>query len=528
MATKYFCAHCDEEFTLDQPEHEPRCPKCMRKGGVEPVGEASRSSALSRPALVVPAAALLIAGLIVFLYQARQPGLEETPPLRPLDPQELAAYLERDEAQVGRHASFLTLSTSGGDWPEAPADLAQRLHAESSRWSLERALPREVFTVEEALGAMAGSEERLELYPIELAATMTALLRERGVDAMVAEVWELEGEQAPLDPSGMLGYFMTAVLEPDGTEPSAYYDPWGGRGEVTPAAARVLRDTEVIGAALGIEAARVFAHSGDSQAALPMVETAIFLDRLSPSHRVVHATVLADAGGLPQALRELEGAIQLRPDGPRRLSMAQLRLAHAGRLAANGDPSAAEEAIIAATREISEIIDQRPRYARAHLTLATVHLGLGDLERARVDLETAEQLNPDSPMVWAVWAQYDLATENPTSAADKMSRALALDPQNWQLRVQAAGIFYGAGNEEAARRNADEAVRLVADDRRGKLRSYLDELLGPAQLELPDPAPEEPAGAATPEASEPALMLGDPSDLRLRDPDQELKLELGE
>ena len=29
---------------------------------------------------------------------------------------------------------------------------------------------------------------------------------------MVAEVWELEGEQAPLDPSGMLGYFMTVLF----------------------------------------------------------------------------------------------------------------------------------------------------------------------------------------------------------------------------------------------------------------------------------------------------------------------------
>ena len=39
MATKYFCAHCDLEFAPEDPRPKPRCPKCMRRGGVEPVAE---------------------------------------------------------------------------------------------------------------------------------------------------------------------------------------------------------------------------------------------------------------------------------------------------------------------------------------------------------------------------------------------------------------------------------------------------------------------------------------------------------
>ena len=224
---------------------------------------------------------------------------------------------------------------------------------------------------------------------------------------------------------------------------------------------------------------------------------------------------MVESGGLPQALQELEAAIQLRPDGPRQLNLVQLNLAQAGMLQANGEQAAAEAQFAKANRSVVEVVDQWPRYGRAHLILATVHLGLSDPERAVVELEAAESLSPESPMLWAVWAQYHLANEDPVSAMAKMNRAIQLDPENWQLRVQAAGIFFGAGDEGTARQHADEAVRLVAPDRRSKLRSYLDGMLGPeAQAEKPVAE------------SEPALMLGDPSKLQLRKPDQKLKLDV--
>lgn len=110
-----------------------------------------------------------------------------------------------------------------------------------------------------------------------------------------------------------------------------------------------------------------------------------------------------------------------------------------------------------------------------------------------------------------------------------MNRALTLDPGNWQLRVQAAALFQAAGDAQAARHNADEALRLVAPDRRSKLRNYLEDMMGPAELDLPDSAaPSVPPSGAAVGGSDPALMLGDPSNLRLRSPDQELQLDLEE
>lgn len=530
MSTKYFCAHCDEEFTLEKAETKPRCPRCMRKVGVEPVEEAPPPYASGRRAAIIAVVALALVAIGYAAYRSQVISLEATPPLRPLEPVELAAYLERDQIRAGAYATMFALPAEVEGWSLDPAELTRQLHSESSRWSLERALPREVLTADQALALMQAREERVELYPLELATVMAALLRAQGMNAMVAEVWKFGAEQTPPDPSGMLGYFVTAVMEPGSREASAYYDPWGGRGELDPSAVRVLRDTEAIGAALGIEATHVFARSGDGTKALPIVETALKLDPVSPSLRVVYATILVDSGGVPQAIQEIEAALQLRDDSSRQLNMAQLRLAQAGMLAANGDSAAAEASLAEANRVIAAVIEQSPRYGRAHMTLATIHLGLADLDRARLELETAEQLSPRSPMVWAVWAQYHLAVDDPDAAVASMNRALTLDPENWQLRVQAAGVFDAVGDAQAARHNADEALRLVAPDRRSKLQSYLDQITGRGKLELPDPTPAPAPPAADEERGghDPALMLGDPSNLRLRNPDQKLQLDLDE
>ncbi len=515
MAGRYFCAHCDREFVPEEPARKPRCPQCMRRSGVEPVEETPEVSGSRRRLAFVALGVLVLAASGYGLYRSQRLALEDVPPMRPLEPRELAAYLDRDGALVGSYAAMFSLPADPGEWPEARDDLAARLHGESSVWSLEHPLPREVLTAEQTLASAIGREERVKLYPLEAATAMVALLRERGARAMVAEITELPQAQAPADPSGVLGYFVAAVYDGEADEPSAYPDPWGGRTGVEASSVRVLSDTEVVGAALSTEAARMFARSGDGTQALSMAETALRLDPRSPSARVAHATILAESGGLLQSLEELEAAAQLRPDGPRKLHLVQLKLAEAALLEANGEAAASEARFAEANRIVADIIEAWPRYGRAHLIMATVHLALGDRERAFIELEAAESLSPELPALWAVWAQYDLANEAPAAAVEKIGRALQLDGESWQLRVQAASVFIGAGEVEAAREQAEAALELVTGDRRAQLRSFLDEML----------ATEEPVEAPADEA-EPALILGDPSELRLRDPGETLKLDL--
>jgi Tfp pilus assembly protein PilF len=542
MSTKYFCAHCDKEFVPEEAGEKPRCPQCMRRGGVEPVKELPPEASASRRWILLIALAIVAAGIGYGVYRSTTVMLEETPPVRPLEARELSAYLERDEIRVGAYESMMILPAEVEGWPTGAADVASQLYGESSQWSLERSLPREVLTADQTFATLDSHEERVKLYPLEMATAMMALLRGRGTKAMVAEVWEFEGAQAPSDPSGMLGYFVTAVYDSeDAAEPSAYFDPWGGRGEVAVSAVRVLRDTEVLAAAVGTEATRVFSASGDASKALPMVETALLLDPVSPSLRAVHATILVESGGIGEAVKEFEAALQLRTDGPRQLNLVQLYLAQAGMLEMNGQAAEAEAQFGEANRIVDEVIEKWPRYGRAHVVLATIYMGLNQPERAGVELQAAESLNPDAPLLWTIWAQYHLSQNDTIAATTKMKRAVDLDPDNWQLRLQAARVFQGAGDDEAAVEHVGAALRLVSPDKRPEVRRFVERMMGPGALTgAPEPAPDGDADAtlnlpepvapasARPASDDPALMLGDPSNLRLRDPGQTLELDLDE
>ncbi len=534
MATTYFCAHCDREFVPEEAEAKPRCPHCMRRGAVEPVSRAEPPSPKSRW-MIAAALVVAAAGIGYGVYRANVITLEDTPPLRPLAPKELAAYLERDRVDVGAYQAMLLLPAGTDGWPDDPAALANELSSETVRWPLEGPLPREVRTAETLLAALESSDERVKVYPLELAAAMVSLLRSQGQRAMVAEAWKLQDTGAPPDPSGLFGYFVTAVYEDDAAEPSSYFDPWGG-GRVDEASVRVLRDTEAIAAALGTESARIFSRSGDGAKALPLVQSGLELDPTSPMLRSVNATILIESGGLPQALEELESARQLRPDGPRQLNLVQLLLAQAAFLRMNGEPSAAQTQFDEAQRIVADVLERWPRYGRAHVMLATILLGLGDPDRALVELQSAEQMAPDSPMLWTVWAQYDLERDDSIAAAQKMKRALALDPDNWQLLIQAARVFAEAGDDALASETAAAAVERLPSEKRAEARQFLDEMLGapsasatgaPAGgLQLPEPNVGAPPVPTPGGAQEPGLILGDPSNLKLRDPNQKLQLDL--
>jgi Flp pilus assembly protein TadD len=512
----------------------------MRRSGVEPIRTIASKRVRPRLWLAVVALVTLAAGIGYGVYRSTSVTLEEQPPMRPLSGRELSAYLRREQVAAGAYESMFVLPEQVEAWPGGAAEIAQRMHAESTRWSLEHTLPRELLTAEQTLALMAAHEGRVKLYPLESAVAMTALLRQRGSRAMVAEVWEIEGAEAPADPSGVLGYFVTAVYEDVGETPTAFIDPWGGGGEISPAGARVLRDTEVVGAALATEATRLFARTGDGSKALPMTEAALSLDPRSPSIREVHANVLAESGGVADGIRELQAAMELRPDAPRQLSLAQLALAQAGMLEMTGDRDAADAQFAEANRIVTQVLEQWPRYGRAHLALATIYLGSEDLARARVELETAQSLSPDAPMMWAGWAQYHLAEGDPTAASTKMKRAVELDPENWQLRLQAAQVFQAAGQTEVARASVAAALDMVVSEMRSKVREYAKRMIGPealgkgeptaaqgggVSLDLPEPVVSAPPPSAN-QSNGPALMLGDPSKLKLRDPDQRLKLDL--
>ena len=521
MPEKHFCAHCDQEFVPETAEDKPRCPTCMRRGGVQLVKTPAEKSGGGRRSLLVLALVLGAAAIGYGAYRSTAITLEETPPVRPLEARELSAYLERDQIAVGKLEGTFVLPTSS-NWPTEAEAVASSIRGKSASWALDHPLPREVFTADETLAALNAGGKQVRLYPLEAAVAMTALLRGQGVRAMVAETWELD-ERAPPDPSGLFGYFLVAVYDGDAQEPTAFFDPWGGRREVTPSSVRVLRDTEAIAAGLGADAMRIFAKSGDGAKALPLVETGLLLDPISPSLRSVHGTVLLETGGVTAGANELEAARQLRPDGPRQLNLVQLSLAKAALLQMAGEAAAADAELNAASRSIDAAVAKWPGYARAHLVLAMLHFGIDEPERARAELEIAQELDPTIASLWALWGQYYLSQEDYVSAAAQVKRAVELDPDNWQLRLQVARVLLEAGDEESARENVQAALDLVPAAKRAELKQYLSRALGPGALGDAAPSALPSGGLVLPEPS-----VGGSSNLRLRDPDQDLKLDLND
>lgn len=538
MADKLFCAHCDMEFVADEDGKKPRCTKCMRRGGVVRVSATDVPSGSGRSGLIPLALILVLAGVGYGVYRANTVTLEETPPLRPLEPKELAAYLERDQLSVGHFDGAFSVAGTG-DWPTEPEALASAIRERTTRWGLDRPLTRDVYTASETLGALSNEDgEKVQVYPLEAALAMAAWLREHGTPAIVVETWDL-GEPSPPDPSGRFGYFLVGIDEELTGEPSVYYDPWGGRGAVKPIEVRPLRDTEVIGAALATDAIRSFVRSANGAEALPSADTALRLDPVSPTIRGVNGTILIETGGVTAGSEELEAARELRPDGPRELNLVQLSLATSAMLQMAGEDAAAERELSAAAQTIDRVVDRWPRYARAYRIRAMMYFGIDQPERAREALEVAQSLDPSSASLWMLWSQFYLADGDVDLAAARARRAVELDPENWQMRLQVARVLVEAGDRRGAKEQTDAALALVPPSKRDELKRYLDDALSPTPsfggpggrppqqggLALDVPGISDAPGAPV-SPQEPGLMLGDPSNLRLRDPDQDLQLDL--
>jgi hypothetical protein len=71
-------------------------------------------------------------------------------------------------------------------------------------------------------------------------------------------------------------------------------------------------------------------------------------------------------------------------------------------------------------------------------------------------------------------------------------------------------------------------MQLVPLNKRPEVRQFVERMMGPGALgDAPAPATEEGADTEL-DLPDPAMILGDPSNLRLQEPGQRLKLDLDE
>lgn len=521
---QYLCVHCDHTFFPETAGEPKRCPSCMRKGGLELVRKAKKGG---RPGWIVPAAvvgliALVGVGYAIWDGQTADP-VEGDAPLRPLSSSELLGYLQVASAgrapaeifEAGDAVEALAEEASG-DTPVAKAESlvehigARRDAAAFEPWSFSTPRDTEVRGAERTAARLA-EEEAAHLYPLEVALATTVALREAGVDAMVTEIWSFPDGQAPPDPSGHFGYFGVAVYDDEAGEGEpTLFDPYGGQ-EAMPGddGYRVLSDPQVAGAFLSTEALYDHVHEGDLTDAMATVRKALRLDPRAPYARSVQAAILLASGGVQDGIDELNAAVQIRADPPRRNLLAAVFLA-------TGDVDGAQ-------REVSLALEETPEFADAHATLAALHMMDGDQDAALLSLEAAERYDPGLVNLKMLWAQYHLQSGNPRLAVGNALQAIERRPHDWQERLRAAQVFRAADEWNEMRRQAHAILELAPSGQEEAIRRQVEQVLGETAFEEFD---EELALDAADYADEPALAqgdddlgglddLGDPTDLSL-------------
>jgi tetratricopeptide (TPR) repeat protein len=552
---RYLCVHCDHRFEVGAQAGPPRrCPSCMRATGLEPIREeaapASKGSARpgrTRLLWLGAGALLLIAGGVAFaLSLSRDSGSAAKSGPAALDASELKTALAQLQVEAGGLERLLVAdaavqrfaeqAAAGKATPRARADAlfaALRARAKSAAfvpWSLGEPRATPVLTASQTLATLKDGA-RAELYPLELSVLLVAALRALDVPALLAELADPKGARAPLDPSGYLGYFVVAVPsdEAPGAAGFRYYDVYGGKQLGPEAQATVLSDPGAVGAALALRAVHENSYLSDPRAALASSSHALRLAPSLPSVRTVRGVVVLTEKMVEQGLSEFQAARELRGDAARLHNLANVML-----VTQEGEK---------AQSVLSAALEKAPDFAAAHVTLATLLMLRGELEQGHGELVKAEQLAPSlSAVQWGL-AEYALRRGENDEALARAQRALGPRP-SFDARLRYAALLRQAGKYEEMRQTAEQLLAQTPAYRKDEIRRVLGAVLGPTAIEPAQPAQPDLRSDDLADLGGPKLDLEPPQDgtgrgagaagagsgagkLRLRDPNQGLRLDLG-
>jgi tetratricopeptide (TPR) repeat protein len=514
---RYLCVHCDHRWEDTGSEPPRRCPGCMRATGVEAVRDAAEkvrgnSGGKSRR-LIAAAVAVMLLGAGAGYWFTRGSKAHSSSALAPLDPDDLRAALLQDHvdaagleqlfvADAGMEA--LAKKTAGAEsGAVARAEAVHRLlRARASAlafvpWSLGEPRGTPVMTARDTFSTVQKDRGRAQLYPLEVAALEAALLRALDVPAMLAELVEVPGERAPLDPAGYLGYFVVAVYDSEPGQGAPHlFDPYAGRPLASDSKVQVLSDTQVVGALLALRAVFEMAYHADPRAALESSSRAIQLAPILPSVRTARGVVVLGANMAEQGLQELTAARDQRPDAPRLHNLASAALM-------TGDKERAQ-------RELTAALAKAPDFAAAHATLAAFDLLSDDADGARSELAIAERLAPDLSLVqWGMAEQLVRSGEREQGLA-RAEQAVKERP-SFDGKLRFAVILRQAGKYDEMRKQAQELLAMSPSYRRGELRELLTQVLGPTAFDDVEPDPSaadlDDLGSVPPLAGGPDLKL---------------------
>ena len=449
----YQCTHCDDTFE-HQGHAPPRCPRCLRRNGLLPVGgelspagdeapgEGSRRRLL-RIALALCALGLA-AGAALYMHlratDVPMPGqlaqLDQETLHLTLAARGLPADIEAPHPLAGGEAVAALASEAGQgeDAAKRAQAVAQLLAGKLNRAApLLNTSPSWPARTPDALLKALVAREPTKVTSLELASLLVALLRAADLSAVLAERFTTTAPMSAPDPSGYLGRYVAVVFPRGklGAEPIARLDPLrslklpGWAVEQGEPGMSVSGDQVIL---LGDASAAAHLLSQRALAAAPKKPEQAYKLSLAaqsvsaPSATLIlaRAQVLAASGGLKDALGAARKALATRQDAPRQAGLARLLLM-------NGDPDGA-------VAELRLAIKKSPRFWPARLLLASV-LGRVDPDKAEEHLRAGLEVAPEEPGLLLLDGAWHLSRKMPSQAAERLQKVAAALPGNLDVKL---------------------------------------------------------------------------------------------
>jgi tetratricopeptide (TPR) repeat protein len=114
-----------------------------------------------------------------------------------------------------------------------------------------------------------------------------------------------------------------------------------------------------------------------------------------------------------------------------------------------------------------------------------VYLARGETELALSELEEAEELDDEIPILPMLWANYYMTTHDVERAAAYALEAIERKPHDWQTRLSAAQVLRAASRYEEMRVQARAILEMVPSAQVAQVTELITQVLGPTALEAP-------------------------------------------
>jgi len=221
--------------------------------------------------------------------------------------------------------------------------------------------------------------------------------------------------------------------------------------------------------------AEIHAMRGDANLALRRMDPAIAeydaalaLESGNPTARLGKARIMLAEGQAEPALQQLDEVLREHPD-------------HVASLLLRGDLRRRQQQLSDAEADYRDAADKAPTNPRAHIGLALVHIAQQNIEAAKQDLATLNQLTRDLPAVNYLQALVSFQERDFDRASEELQILLRNAPGNLQAQLL-YGIVSYARNEFTI---ADDYLTRVLASTPGN--PQVVKLLGAARLKLREP-----------------------------------------